>query len=116
MNVETLMNKMVLQRGIVDFLKLKLEESEAKYERVHKLLIDVVNNMSALVDQVVICKRHDRIVRGAAGRSLSGGDTRRSLVPQPSLLVESFDPIPKTWITIDKCAFCGLGFSLVWVA
>jgi hypothetical protein len=49
-NVETLTNKMVLQRGIVDFLKLKLEESEAKYERVHKMTIDVVNNMSALID------------------------------------------------------------------
>jgi hypothetical protein len=45
MNVETLTNKMVLQRGIVDNLKLKLEESEAKYEKVHKLSIDVVSNM-----------------------------------------------------------------------
>jgi hypothetical protein len=116
MNVETLTNKMVLQKGIVDFLKLKLEESETKYEKVHKLLVDVVNNMNAFVVQIVICKRHDRVVQGVVGRSLSGGDTRRSLVPQPSLLVEILDPIPRTWITIDKCAFCGLGFSLVWVA
>jgi hypothetical protein len=63
MNVETFTNKMVLQRGIVDVLKLKFEESEAKYEKVHKLLVDVVSNMSALVDQVVICKRHDRVVQ-----------------------------------------------------
>jgi hypothetical protein len=127
MNVETLTNKMELQRGIVDFLKLKLEENEAKYERVHKLLVDVVRSlvrlpmaaiiyMSALVDQVVICKRYDRVVQGVVVRSLRGGDTRRSLVPQPSLLVESFDPVPKTCTIIEKCAFFGLGFSLVWVA
>jgi hypothetical protein len=116
MNVETLTNKMVLQKGIVDFLKLKLEESDAKYEKVHKLSIDVVNNMNALVNQVVICKRHDRVVGGVVGRFLKGGDTRRSLVPQPSLLVESLDLIPRTWITIDKCAFCGLEFSFVRVA
>ncbi len=85
MNVETLTNKMVLQKGIVDFLKLKLEESDAKYERVHKLSIDVVNSMNALINQVVIYKRHDRIVGGVVGRFLRGGDTRRSLVPQPSL-------------------------------
>jgi hypothetical protein len=71
--------------------------------------------MSALVDQVVICKHHDKVVWGVVGRSLSGGGTRRSLVPQPSLLVESLDQVPRTWITINKCAFCGLGFSLVWV-
>jgi hypothetical protein len=35
MNVETLTNKMVLQTGIEDFLKLKLEETKTKYERVH---------------------------------------------------------------------------------
>jgi hypothetical protein len=72
--------------------------------------------MSALVDLVVICKRHHRVVRGVIGRSLRGGDTGRSLVPQPSLLVESLDPILRTWIIIEKCAFCGLGFSLVWAA
>jgi hypothetical protein len=36
-------------------------------------------------------------------------------VPQPSLLVENLDMVPKTWIIIKKCAFCGLRFSLVWV-
>ncbi len=56
MNVETLTKKMVFQRSIVDFLIFELEENEAKYEMVHKLLIDVVSNMSALKDQVVICK------------------------------------------------------------
>jgi pimeloyl-CoA synthetase len=48
MNVATLTHQLVLQRGIIDFLKLKLEETKEKYERVHKLLIDVVSNMSAL--------------------------------------------------------------------
>jgi len=108
MNVETLTKKMVFQRSIVDFLIFELEENEAKYEMVHKLLIDVVSNMSALKDQVVICKWHDSAVRDVVGRSLRGGDTRRSLVPQPSFLFESLDPIPRTWITIKKCPFCGL--------
>ncbi len=36
-------------------------------------------------------------------------------MPQPSLLVENLDMVPKTWIIIKKCAFCGLRFSLVWV-
>ncbi len=67
------------------------------------------------VDQIVICKWHDRVVQGVIGSYLKGGDTR-SLVPQPSPLVENLDIVPKSWIIVKKCAYCGLRFSLVWVA
>ncbi len=74
----------------------------------------LTSNMTAMENQIVICKQHDSAVWDVVGRSPRGVNTRRSLVPQPSLYVESLDPIPRTWITIEKCANCGLGLSHVW--
>jgi len=32
------------------------------------------------------------------------------------LPLEDVDPISRTWVALEKCAFCGLGFVPVWGA
>jgi hypothetical protein len=36
------------------------------------------------------------------------------LQPQPLFPLKDIDLIPKTWVTFEKCALCGLRFALIW--
>jgi hypothetical protein len=47
---------------------------------------------------------------------VKGACSWRGLHPQPLLPLENVDPPPKTWVVLKKCSFCGLRFSLAWVA
>jgi hypothetical protein len=80
---------------------------------VHKKTIDVVSNLGALEKQVVVYKWHDNDVQDLKNK-FQRGDLHKGLQSQPFLPIESLDPIPKTWVTLDKCSFCGLGLAFVW--
>ncbi len=81
---------------------------------MHKLLSEVVGNMSTLEDQVMVCKRHDNVFRDLIVKFQRGCNTQKNLVPQPFFPLKSSNLIPRTWIVLKKCVFCGLGFVPIW--
>jgi len=60
----------------------------------------------------VVYKWHDNDVQDSISK-FQKGDLYKGLQPQPFLPLESLDPIPKTWVALNKCSFCGLGLTLV---
>jgi hypothetical protein len=104
----------LFKEELINYLKFEVVASETKYVRVHKLLNEVVGNMSALEDQVVVCKRHDNVIRDLIVKFQRGCDTRKNLVPQPFFPLKSPNLIPKTWIVLEKCVFCSLRFVPIW--
>lgn len=81
---------------------------------MHELLSEVVGNMSTLEDQVMVGKSHDNVVRDLIVKFQRGCNTRRNLVAQPFFLLEILNLIPRTWIVLEKCVFCGLRFIPIW--
>jgi len=104
----------LFKEELINYLKFEVVASETKYVKVHKLLNEVVGNMSALEDQVMVCKRRDNVIKDLIGKFQRGCDTQRNLVPQPFFPFKSLNLIPKTWIVLEKCIFCSLRFVYIW--
>ncbi len=67
--------KWLFKEELVNCLKSEIVASEKEYERVHELLSEVVGNMFALEDQVMVCKKHDNVIRDLIVKFQRGCDT-----------------------------------------
>jgi hypothetical protein len=82
---------------------------------IHKEAANAHNNLNALEEQVIICRWHEKVIWDWITKSLGRKDSRRGLQPQPFLLLEIVELIPRKWIVLEKCAFYGLRFFPTWV-
>jgi len=95
-------------------LKSFVDEGNAKYEKIHKETKNVHNNLTTLKEWIVIYRWHKNDVQNLIGKIIRGVGSRRGLQPQPLLLLKDVDPISRTCVTLENCAFYGLRFAHVW--
>jgi len=60
--IQTLNAKIGTQKYIVEYGKSAVDESNCKFEKIHKEATYAHNNLGALEKQVVICRRHEKVV------------------------------------------------------
>jgi len=104
--------KWLFREELVNYLKFVVVASETKYGKVHNLLSEVVGNFFALENQVMVCKKHDNVVRDLIVKFQRGFHIQRNLVPQPFFPFKSLNLIPKTWIVLGSVFFVVEGLFL----
>ncbi len=96
---------MATQRDIVAYLKCTINEDNLEFEKIHKMITKTINNRGHVEEHVVIFKQHECVMYDSMGKLQRRGDFCNGVQPQPFIPLEIVDPIFKTQIALEKCAF-----------
>jgi hypothetical protein len=110
-----LLTQIEAQKIVVGMFKTVANKGESEFQSIHKPDSNFTSSIEDLEYNLTICKRHADAVANLCISDSRGYKLGANCVPpKPYFLIGSVSVVDKSFMEIEHCVFCGLGFAPVW--